>query len=242
MPSLRLRSDTSAPTVELSSAAKVEAPVPPSKGKKAFKPVLEILLVVVVLLALVALGVVVAPRVMKYYSEFRSGAKPATRPVSPPAAKPSVAKPAPVERPGEAGSSAVQPAARGESEPASSAAPGSVAKPSPVPAPKPEPAPAQAAAGLPEPGLPPASTPAAPVPAAPAPGTGVSQPAAPAPVIWPGFSLQAAMGGGKTGSVMIDGKIVPVGSAHGGVSVIEITPQGVVMEYAGERRTFRVRR
>jgi hypothetical protein len=67
-------------------------------------------------------------------------------------------------------------------------------------------------------------------------------PAEPPPVIWPTFSLQAAMGGGKMGSVMIDGKIVPVGASHNEMSILEITPDGVVIEFQGQRRTFRVRR
>ncbi|MGA1531180.1 MAG: hypothetical protein ACO398_10620 [Kiritimatiellia bacterium] len=65
---------------------------------------------------------------------------------------------------------------------------------------------------------------------------------APPPVIWPGFSLQAAMGSGTRGSVMIDGTIIKVGESMGDLRVLEITPGGVRIEYMGEKRVFRVRR
>ncbi len=61
-------------------------------------------------------------------------------------------------------------------------------------------------------------------------------------IMWPNFSLQAAIGSGKTGSVMIDGSIIKLGEKFGEVTVLEITPQGVSMEYMGQRRSFRVRR
>lgn len=62
------------------------------------------------------------------------------------------------------------------------------------------------------------------------------------PVVWPPFSLQAAMGGGQRGSVLIDGKIVKVGDTYRDITIREITPDGVIMEYQGETKTFRVRR
>ncbi len=65
---------------------------------------------------------------------------------------------------------------------------------------------------------------------------------APPPVIWPGFSLQAAMGSGTRGSVMIDGTIIKVGESMGDLRILEITPGGVRIEYMGEKRVFRVRR
>lgn len=62
------------------------------------------------------------------------------------------------------------------------------------------------------------------------------------PVVWPPFSLQAAMGGGNKGSVLIDGKIIKVGDSHSGITIREITPDGVIMEFEGETKTVRVRR
>lgn len=62
------------------------------------------------------------------------------------------------------------------------------------------------------------------------------------PIIWPSFSLQAAMGSGTSGSVMINGEIVQVGSSYADITIIKITPKGVIMEYEGEQRVFRVRR
>lgn len=65
---------------------------------------------------------------------------------------------------------------------------------------------------------------------------------APEPVVWPDIRIQAAMGHGEGGSVLINGGIVPVGETHRGVRIIEITERGVRLEYRGEQRLVPVRR
>jgi len=65
---------------------------------------------------------------------------------------------------------------------------------------------------------------------------------APREVIWPSISIQAAMGSGGSGPVMIDGKIIRVGESHFGIKIIEVTPRGVMVEYEGEQRLIPVRR
>ena len=64
----------------------------------------------------------------------------------------------------------------------------------------------------------------------------------PPAVEWPQFRVQAAMGGGASGSVLIDGVIVPVGGRHGDLHILEITGRGVRIEFRGEVRTVPVRR
>ena len=66
--------------------------------------------------------------------------------------------------------------------------------------------------------------------------------AEPPAVVWPAIRIQAAMGSGTTGSVMIEGAIIPVGQTHRGVELIEVTPQGVRARFQGEERTIAVRR
>jgi len=64
----------------------------------------------------------------------------------------------------------------------------------------------------------------------------------PPAVVWPAIRIQAAMGSGTSGSVMIEGAIIPVGQTHRGVELIEVTPQGVRARFQGEERTIAVRR
>lgn len=64
----------------------------------------------------------------------------------------------------------------------------------------------------------------------------------PASVPWPDMRVQAAMGSGDSGSVLINGEITPVGERYQDVLIREITPQGVLLEYQGEERVVRVRR
>jgi hypothetical protein len=78
--------------------------------------------------------------------------------------------------------------------------------------------------------IPPPAAPVAPV---------VSEPPA---VVWPSIRIQAAMGSGTSGSVLIDGAIIPVGQSHKGVELLEVTPQGVRTRFQGEERTIPVRR
>ncbi len=66
--------------------------------------------------------------------------------------------------------------------------------------------------------------------------------AEPEAVKWPDLRVQAAMGSGGTGSVLIDGEITPVGGRYREVLIREITPHGVLLEYQGEERMVRVRR
>ncbi len=61
-------------------------------------------------------------------------------------------------------------------------------------------------------------------------------------VRWPDVRIQAAMGQGDRGSVMISGSLVPVGDAYNGVRILEITDRGVRLEYEGEQRLVPVRR
>ena len=62
------------------------------------------------------------------------------------------------------------------------------------------------------------------------------------PVRWPDIRIQAAMGTGTTGSVMIEGQIIRVGERYQGVRIVEITGRGVRLEYGGEERLAPVRR
>lgn len=67
-------------------------------------------------------------------------------------------------------------------------------------------------------------------------------PAEPVTVMWPTFNIQAAMGSGTAGSVMINGKIMAVGDEYFGIRILEITPRGVRVAYEGEERLVPVRR
>jgi len=65
----------------------------------------------------------------------------------------------------------------------------------------------------------------------------------PAPeIVWPTMFIQGAMGSGNRGAVIVDGTVVAVGSEVYGVKIIEVTPDGVVTEYQGERRVMPVRK
>lgn len=64
----------------------------------------------------------------------------------------------------------------------------------------------------------------------------------PPAVVWPAIRIQAAMGSGADGSVLIEGAIIPVGQTHKGVELIEVTPQGVRAQFQGEERIIPVRR
>lgn len=59
---------------------------------------------------------------------------------------------------------------------------------------------------------------------------------------WPEIRVQAAMGMGETGTVMINGSILRIGDTFDGVTVVEITGRGILMEYQGEQRLIPVRR
>lgn len=231
-PAVTLTIEKPRPTLSLRGRAHAEEPAPsdtqepvpekkPSKKHhKRMRAWVELLIVITGLALLIALGITL------YFMYFSPPEKPAAAPAAPAEKAPQQQQQQP-EPP-----SPPQEKVVSESAPVATETPPKVMEDVAVvaaPAPGPEVlAPATPVEKQPEP--------EAPTPTPPEPEV------KPMPVIWPTFSLQAAMGGGQRGSVMINGQIFQIGSTFGEVTILEITPQGVLMEYEGERRTFRVRR
>lgn len=232
-PAVTLTIEKPRPTLSLRGRAQAEEPAPsdtqepvpekkPSKKHhKRMRAWVELLIVITGLALLIALGITL------YFMYFSPPEKPAAAPAAPAEKAPQQQQQQQPEPP-----SPPQEKVVSESAPVATETPPKVMEDVAVvaaPAPGPEVlAPATPVEKQPEP--------EAPTPTPPEPEV------KPMPVIWPTFSLQAAMGGGQRGSVMINGQIFQIGSTFGEVTILEITPQGVLMEYEGERRTFRVRR
>lgn len=60
-------------------------------------------------------------------------------------------------------------------------------------------------------------------------------------ILWPQISVGGYVGGGRSGSVMINGEMLRVGESILGVEVTSIEPRGagVTLRYKGEQRTLR---
>ena len=61
-------------------------------------------------------------------------------------------------------------------------------------------------------------------------------------VVWPELRVQAAMGSGSSGSALVNGQLIDMGSTFQGVELIEITTRGVRVRYHDEERIIPVRR
>lgn len=70
----------------------------------------------------------------------------------------------------------------------------------------------------------------------------VAESTQPDTVVWPELRVQAAMGSGSSGSALVNGQLIDMGSTYQGVELIEITGRGVRMRYRDEERVIPVRR
>jgi hypothetical protein len=63
----------------------------------------------------------------------------------------------------------------------------------------------------------------------------------PPPIVWPGIKVNGIVGRGRTGSAILNNKVVPIGESTEGVTVVEIGKQpSVTLEFKGERKTLRI--